>query len=74
MPIYILTRSKIAPVEPTGFICDLLEDAFANAEDAEKAYDALPLNQLYFQKELWLKEPSGKRKLIKGDHYNVKNT
>lgn len=69
MPIYILTLCKIMPGEPTGHIGDLLHDVFLNIKDAEEAYDAIALNALYFKKELWVKNPEGKRKLIKGDYY-----
>ena len=69
MPIYILTLCKIAKGEPTGFISDLFEDAFSNLNEAEQAFDSIPLSTLYFRKELWQKTEDGRRIMLKEERY-----
>ena len=68
--IYILTYSMLMPGTPTGYISDLFEDAFTDVVKAERAFKTLQLNKEYFRKELWVKEPGGRRKLLKEERYN----
>lgn len=68
--IYILTLTTLAPGTPTGSISMLFEDAFTDAVQAEKAFRELALSREYFRKELWVKEPGGRRRLLKGEKFN----
>jgi len=68
--IYILTYSMLMPGTSTGYISDLFEDAFTDIVKAEKAFKALNLSREYFRKELWVKEPGGRRKLLKEERYS----
>lgn len=68
--IYILTYSMLMPGTPTGYISDLFEDAFTDVVKAERAFKTLQLNKEYFRKELWVKEPGGRRKLLKEERYS----
>ena len=68
--IYILTYSMLMPGTPTGYISDLFEDAFTDVVKAERAFKTLQLNKEYFRKELWDKEPGGRRKLLKEERYS----
>lgn len=68
--IYILTYSMLMPGTPTGYISDLFEDAFTDVIKAERAFKTLQLNKEYFRKELWVKEPGGRRKLLKEERYS----
>lgn len=67
--IYILTYSKLAPGEPTGYISDLWEDAWTDRVAAEKAFKSKVLTREYFRKELWVKEPGGRRTLMMEERY-----
>lgn len=67
--IYILTYSMLMPGTSTGYVSDLFEDAFTDIVKAEKAYKELALSREYFRKELWVKEPGGRRKLLKEERY-----
>jgi len=68
--IYILTYSMLMPGTSTGYVSDLFEDAFTDIVKAEKAYKELALSREYFRKELWVKEPGGRRKLLKEERYS----
>lgn len=68
--IYILTYSMLMPGTSTGYVSDLFEDAFTDIVKAEKAFKALNLSREYFRKELWVKEPGGRRKLLKEERYS----
>ena len=68
--IYILTYSMLMPGTPTGYVSDLFEDAFTDVVKAERAFKTLQLNKEYFRKELWVKEPGGRRKLLKEERYS----
>lgn len=68
--IYILTYSMLMPGTPTGYISDLFEDAFTDVIKAERAFKTLQLSKEYFRKELWVKEPGGRRKLLKEERYS----
>ena len=67
--IYILTYSKLMPGTPEGCISDLFEDAFTDSVRAEKAFNNLVLTKEFFRKELWVKEPGGRRRLLKEEKY-----
>ena len=67
--IYVLTYSKLMPGTPEGFISDLFEDAFTDSVQAEKAFKNLVLTPEYFRKELWVREPGGRRRLLKEEKY-----
>lgn len=67
--IYILTYSMLMPGTPTGYIADLFEDAFTDVVKAERSFKALALSNEYFRKELWVKEPGGRRRLLKEERY-----
>ena len=68
--IYILTLTKVCPGEPTGYISDLWEDAWTDRTAAERAFKKLELGPVYFRKELWVKEPGGRRKLLMEERYS----
>ena len=68
--IYILTYSMLMPGTSTGYVSDLFEDAFTDVVKAEKAYKELALSREYFRKELWVKEPGGRRRLLKEERYS----
>ncbi len=68
--IYILTYSMLMPGTSTGYVSDLFEDAFTDILKAEKAFKELALSREYFRKELWVKEPGGRRKLLKEERYS----
>ena len=68
--IYVLTLTKICPGEPTGYISDLWEDCWTDRIAAERAFKKMELGPVYFRKELWIKEPGGRRKLLMEERYN----
>lgn len=68
--VYVLTYSKVMPGTPTGYVSDLLEDWFDNPRDAEKKFNNMPLSSEYFRKEMWAKDSSGVRKLLKEKRFN----
>lgn len=68
--IYILTYSMLMPGTPTGYVSDLFEDAFTDIVKAEREFKTLRLTKEYFRKELWVKEPGGRRKLLKEERYS----
>lgn len=68
--IYILTYSMLMPGTSTGYVSDLFEDAFTDVVKAEKAFKTLELSKEYFRKELWVKEPGGRRKMLKEERYS----
>lgn len=68
--IYILTYSMLMPGTSTGYVSDLFEDAFTDIVKAEKAFKTLELSIEYFRKELWVKEPGGRRRLLKEERYS----
>jgi len=68
--IYILTLTKLCPGEPTGYISDLWEDCWTDLVAAEKAFKNTELNTVYFRKELWVKEPGGRRTLLMEERYS----
>lgn len=67
--IYVLTLTKVCPGEPTGYISDLWEDCWTDRVAAEKAFKNTELNTVYFRKELWIKEPGGRRSLLMEERY-----
>lgn len=67
--IYILTYCKLMPGTPQGSISDLFEDAFTDVAQAERAFNNLVLTREYYRKELWVKEPNGRRRLLKEEKY-----
>lgn len=67
--IYFITYSKIVPGEPTGMMSGLLEDVYDNSKDAEQMYNLMKLNPPLIRKELWIKEPSGRKILLKEEHF-----
>ncbi len=67
--IYFIVYSKIVPGEPTGMISGLLEDVYNNVNDAEQIYDLMELNPPLIRKELWVKEPSGRKRLLKEERF-----
>ena len=67
--IYILVYSKVVPGEPSGSISDLWENAWTDRVAAEKGFNALQLTPVYFRKELWVKEPGGRRYLLMEERY-----
>lgn len=67
--IYILTYSKLMPGTTEGAISDLFEDAFTDSVQAERAFKNLVLTPEFFRKELWVKEPGGRRRLLKEEKY-----
>ncbi len=68
--LYVLTYSKIMPGTPEGYVSDLLEDWFDNSRDAEKRFNNMPLSPEYFRKEIWVKDASGARKLLKEERFS----
>ena len=68
--IYILTLTKVCPGESTGYISDLWEDCWTDRTAAERAFKKLELTKVYFRKELWVKEPGGRRKLLMEERYS----
>lgn len=68
--IYILVYSKVMPGTVEGSISDLWEDAWTDRIAAERGFKALQLNSEYYRKELWMKEPGGRRTLIMEERYN----
>ena len=68
--IYILTLTKVCPGEPTGYISDLWEDCWTDRVAAERAFKKLELTKEYYRKELWVKEPGGRRKLLMEERYS----
>ena len=69
MMMYWISLSKIVPGSPQGFESGFLEDLFSDIKQAEKSFNNLQLTREYFRKELWVKEPSGRKKLIKEEKY-----
>lgn len=67
--IYVLTLTKVCPGELTGYISDLWEDCWTDRIAAERAFKKLELSPVYFRKELWVKEPGGRRKLLMEERY-----
>ena len=68
---YAITLTKVAHGEPTGQISDLLEDwGFNSLGDAERRFKGIQLSREYIRKELWVKEPGGRRKLLMEERYN----
>ena len=67
--IYVLTYAMLMPGTELGYISDLYEDAFLEAGKAERAFQNLKLTQEYFRKELWVKDSTGKRRLLKEERY-----
>jgi hypothetical protein len=67
--VYILVYSKIVPGTAEGSISLLLEDATTDINEAEKIFKEAPLTQEYFRKELWVRDPSGRRRLLKEQRY-----
>ena len=61
--IYILTYSMLMPGTSTGYVSDLFVKA-------ERSFKTLELSKEYFRKELWVKEPGGRRKLLKEERYS----
>ena len=70
--IYYILCTAIMPGTPLGQISDLLEDVFIDREKAESYFDDLVLDEKTICKELWVKESSGKRKLIKTERKGEK--
>ena len=68
--IYVLTLTKVCPGEPTGFISDLWEDCWTDRSEAERAFKKMPLDKTYFRKELWIKEPTGRRMLLMEEKFS----
>lgn len=68
--IYILTLTILAPGNPLGCISMLFEDAFTDSVKAEKAFKELELSREYIRKELWVKEPGGRRRLLKEERFS----
>lgn len=68
--IYILTLTKLCPGEPTGYISDLWEDCWTDLTAAKKAFQKIELTAVYFRKELWVKEPGGRRQLLMEERYS----
>ena len=68
--IYVLTLTKVCPGEPTGFISDLWEDCWTDRTEAEKAFKRMPLDKTYYRKELWIKEPTGRRMLLMEEKFS----
>lgn len=68
--IYWISYSKIMPGTPEGMISGLLEDVFTDSVKAEKTFKDLKLTPEYFRKELWVKEPGGRKRMIKYEKYN----
>lgn len=67
--IYIITISKINPGSPEGAVAGLWEDATDELSEAEMIFTNLVLTQEYFRKELWVKDPTGKRRLLKEERF-----
>ena len=67
--IYIITISKIMPGSPEGAVSGLWEDATTDISEAERSFKNLVLTQEYFRKELWVKDPTGKRRLLKEERF-----
>ena len=68
--IYILTYSMIMPETPTGQISGLFEDAFSEAQKAERAFNNLVLTPEFFRKELWTKDDNGRKKMLKEKRFD----
>lgn len=67
--IYILTYTMVMPGAPTGMISDLFEDAFTDRVQAERRFKNLILSREYIRKELWVREPGGRRTLLMEERY-----
>lgn len=49
---------------PDGTVSDLFEDAFLDRRKAEESFQNLEMQGNIISKELWMKDPSGVRKMI----------
>ena len=49
---------------------DLWEDCWTDRTAAERAFKKIELSSVYFRKELWVKEPGGRRQLLMEERYS----
>lgn len=68
--IYILLYTKLAPETKDGHTSGLWEDVTDDRSEAEELFRNLPLNNEYYRKELWLKEPNGTRSLLMEEKFD----
>lgn len=68
--IYILLISKLCPGETIGYISGLWEDCWTDRTAAERGFKKMQLSNEYFRKELWVKEPDGRRQLLMEEKYS----
>ena len=68
--IYIILYTMAAPGTPSGQISGLWEDCFTDSVKAEREFKEKVLTPVYIRKELWVKEPGGRRTMLKSESYH----
>ncbi len=68
--IYIILYTMLVPGSAAGQVSGLWEDCYTDLARAEREFKEKVLTPIYIRKELWVKEPGGRRTMMKYETYH----